>query len=170
VAFLQWQEAQGQNVEAEGWSFSFIETFHEAAVYASREAAGMDVKMAPAMVGGETRPALWAHPPLAGQVLIEYHVPVPQQVSAIRLRAAIGIRDGAEIAPDNLVAFSVRVNGLRVWGQQSNSQAWQMVEIPLDLISGDIARLEFATEALGSHQWTWAVWGSPELQGKVATR
>ncbi|GIK43608.1 MAG: hypothetical protein BroJett011_74410 [Chloroflexota bacterium] len=167
VAFLQWQEAQAQAAEAQGWSFSFIEAFKEAAVYASREAAGLDVSMAPATVGGETRPALWAHPPVVGQAVIEYHVPVPQQVREVRLRLAIGIRDGAKIAPDNLVAFSVRVNGLRVWGQQSNAQSWQAVETPLNLLSGDIARIEFATEALGSHQWTWAVWGAPELQGKI---
>lgn len=166
IAFLRWQEAQQRAAAVEGWSFSFIEAFKAAAVYASREAGGMDVKMAPATVGGETRPALWAHPPVVGQAVIEYHVPVPQQVREVRLRLAIGIRDGAKIAPDNLVAFSVRVNGLRVWGQQSNTQSWQAVEISLKLLSGDIARVEFATEALGSHQWTWAVWGEPELIGK----
>lgn len=167
IAFLQWQEMKGQAAgETQGWNFSFIEAFKEAAVHASGERAGMDVNMAPAVVGGETRPALWAHPPLRGQAVIEYHVPVPQQVQEVRLRLATGIRDGANIAPDNLVAFSVRVNGLRVWGRQSNTQTWQTVEIPLDLISGDITRIEFATEALGNHQWTWAVWGSPELIGQ----
>jgi hypothetical protein len=170
IAFLLWQEAQAQAAETQGWSFSFIEAFKEAAVYASRAAAGLDVTMAPATVGGETRPALWAHPPVVGQAVIEYHVPVPQQVREVRLRLAIGIRDGAKIAPDNLVAFSVRVNGLRVWGQQSNAQSWQAVEIPLNLLSGDMARIEFATEALGSHQWTWAVWGSPELVGQLVHR
>jgi hypothetical protein len=168
IAFLLWQEAQGQAAEAKGWSFSFIEAFKEAAVYANQEPAGMDVKMGPAMVGGETRPALWAHPPLVGQTVIEYHVPVPQGVSQIQLRLAIGIRDGAEIAPDNLVAFGVKVNGLRVWGQQSNAQTWQEAKIPLDLVSGDVARIDFTTEALGNHQWTWAVWGEPELEGKIA--
>lgn len=167
VAFLQWQEAQTQAAETQDWSFSFIEAFKEAAVYASREAAGLDVSLAPATVGGETRPALWAHPPVVGQAVIEYHVPVPQHVREVRLRLAIGIRDGAKITPDNLVAFSVRVNGLRVWGQQSNTQSWQAVEIPLNLLSGDMARIEFTTEALGNHQWTWAVWGAPELRGKL---
>jgi hypothetical protein len=168
VAFLQWQEAQERAVaETKGWSFSFIEAFKEAAVYASQEPAGMDVKMAPATVGGETKPALWAHPPVVGHTVIEYHVPVPQQVSQVQLRLAIGIRDGAQIAEDNLVAFSVKINGLRVWGQQSNAQAWQEAEIPLNLVTGDMARIEFTTEVLGTHQWTWAVWGSPELVGKI---
>ena len=165
IAFLQWQETQEQARAVKGWSFSFIETFREAAVYASQQAAGMDVKLAPAMVGGESRAALWAHPPLTGQAVIEYHVPVPQGVDEFQLQLAIGIRDGAEIAEDNLVAFSVKVNGVRVWGQQSNVQSWQDVTIPLDLPSGDIARIAFTTEALNQHQWTWAVWGEPELSG-----
>ena len=167
IAFLQWQEAQERAAETKGWSFSFIEAFKEAAVYASQEPAGLDVKMAPATVGGETKPALWAHPPVVGQTVIEYHVPVPQQVSQVQLRLAIGIRDGAQIAEDNLVAFSLKINGLRVWGQQSNAQAWQEAEIPLNLVTGDMARIEFTTEVLGSHQWTWAVWGTPELTGKL---
>ncbi len=167
VAFLHWLETQAEAASIKNWSFNFIEAFKEAAVYATQKAGGMDVKMAPAVVGGESRPALWAHPPLAGQAVIEYHVPVPQGVKQLRLRLAFGIRDGAEIAEDNLVAFTVKLNGLRVWGQQSNTQSWQEVTIPLDLPAGDIARLAFTTEALNQHQWTWAVWGEPELSGRI---
>jgi hypothetical protein len=168
VDFLQWQETQNQARSVKGWTFSFIEAFKEATVRASQDAAGMDVKMSPASVGGQTRPALWGHPPVAGQAIIEYHVPIPQQVSNVRLRLAIGIRDGAKIAADNLIAFSVRVNGMRVWGRQSNTLTWQETDFPLDLVVGDIARIEFTTEALNSHQWTWAVWGAPELTGKLS--
>ena len=167
VAFLQWQERQAQLTTARGWSFSFIEGFKEAAVFASQNSGGLDVKLAPAIVGGVSRPALWAHPPLTGQAVIEYHVPVPQPVSSIKLHLAYGIRDGAEITEDNLVAFSVKVNGLRVWGRQSNAQKWQEVTIPLDLPTGDMARIGFTTEALNQHQWTWAVWGEPEVSGVI---
>lgn len=166
VAFLRWQENQAQAAGV-AWSFSFIEAFKQADVYATREPAGLDVKMAPASVGGESRPALWAHPPLVGQAVIEYHVPIPQQVGNIRLRLATGIRDGAKIAANNLVAFSVKINGLRVWGQQSNRQLWQEAEVKLDLVTGDICRVAFTTEALDSHEWTWAVWGQPELVGEM---
>lgn len=165
VDFLEWQEAQSQAVETQTWSFSFIESFKEAAVYASQEPTGMDVKLGPAIVGGESRPALWAHPPLVGQAVIEYHAPIPQHLNSLRLRLAIGIRDGAQISENNLVAFSVRVNGARVWGHQTNAQTWQAANILLDVLPGDIARFEFATETLGSHEWTWAVWGQPELTG-----
>jgi hypothetical protein len=165
VAFLRWQEEQAEAPDSALWSFSFIEAFKEATVYASQDPAGMDVKLAPASVGGQSRPALWGHPPLAGQAVIEYHVPIPETVQNVRLHLAIGIRDGAKIAEDNLVAFSVKLNGLRVWGQQSNAQQWQNAAIPLNLPAGDLARIAFCTEALGSHQWTWAVWGEPELKG-----
>lgn len=166
IEYLQWQEAQSQAREAASWSFSFIEAFKEATVSASDNPAGMDVKMAPATVGGESRPALWAHPPVVGQAIIEYHVPIPRQVSGLRLNLAIGIRDGAEIAETNLVAFGIKVNGVRVWGQQTNELNWQAAKISLDLTAGDITRIEFTTEALGSHEWTWAVWGNPELIGQ----
>ena len=165
AAFLQWQE-QGQRAPAQTWSFSFLEAFNSATVSASDNAAGMDVKMGPADVGGVSRPALWAHPPLTGQAVIEYFVPVPQSVRQVKLHLAVGIRDGAQIAPDNLVAFGVRVNGLRVWSRQTNAHKWEDAVAPLDLPPGDIARIELTTEALGSHSWTWAVWGSPELRGQ----
>jgi hypothetical protein len=167
IAFLQWQEVQSGGREARGWSFSFIEAFKEAHVYTTEEPGGMDVKMALATVGSKSRPALWAHPPVVGQAVIEYHIPIPQQVGNIQLNLAVGIRDGAQITENNLVAFGVRVNGLRVWGQQSNELSWHEATIALDLIVGDMARIEFTTEALGSHEWTWAVWGNPELTGKL---
>ncbi|MCB0174783.1 MAG: hypothetical protein KDI02_18365 [Anaerolineae bacterium] len=165
VAFLQWQEARLGQPSATGWSFSFIEAFKQASSQATIDPAGMDIKMAPAAVGGQSRPALWAHPPVTGQAVIEYYVPIPEQVSDIRLNLAFGIRDGAQMAEDNLVAFGVKVNGMRVWGQQSNAQTWQEAAIPLTLTAGDVVRFEFTTEALGSHEWTWAVWGNPELTG-----
>ena len=134
---------------------------------ATGDPAGMDVKMASASVGGENKPVLWAHPPVSGKAVIEFYVPVPQPVQNLRLRFAVGIRDGSEIAADNLVAFGVKMNGVRMWGTQTNRLSWQHVEIPLNIIPGDIVRFEFTTETLGSHEWTWAVWGSPELTGEI---
>lgn len=165
IEFLQWQESRQNLAAMSNWSFSFIEAFQEANIQTSQDAAGMDAKLSPAVVGGETLPSLWAHPPLVGQTVIEYFVPIPQHVSNLYLRLSFGIRDGAEMDEDNLVAFGVRVNGLRAWGQQTNQQRWQTANIRLNVSSGDIARIEFTTEALGSHEWTWAVWGNPELYG-----
>ncbi len=167
VEYLRWREASQQSPALQQWSFSFIEAFSQASVFATDRPAGMDVKMAPATVGGESRPALWAHPPVTGQTVIEYYVPVPQQVANVRLKIAVGIRDGAEITEHNLVAFGIKVNGLRVWSQQTNAQRWEVATIPLKIASGDMVRVEFTTEALGSHKWTWAVWGHPELAGEL---
>ncbi|MCB0211174.1 MAG: hypothetical protein KDJ52_17680 [Anaerolineae bacterium] len=167
VTFLQWQEARKAQKGARSWSFSFVESFKQAAVQATVDKAGMDIKMALATVGGESRPALWAHPPLIGQAVLEYYVPIPKHIRHVHLRTGFGIRDGAQIAEDNLVAFGVKVNGMRVWGQQSHARIWQEVTIPLTLVAGDIMRFEFTTEALGSHEWTWAVWGNPELEGQL---
>jgi hypothetical protein len=168
LEFLSWREqVQSQADETQMWSYSFIETFGEATVAASGNPAGMDVIMAPATVGDDTRPALWAHPPVSGRTTIEYFVPVPRQVHDLKLKTAIGIRDGAKIAKNNLVAFNIKVNGLRVWGAQTNHQVWQLVEIPIRVTTGDIVRFTFTTEALGSHEWTWAVWGNPELVGST---
>jgi hypothetical protein len=164
IEFLQWQESKDRFSTAD-WSYSFVEAFKEANVQASQNPDGMDITMAPALVGGESRPALWAHPPVVGQAMIEYFVPIPQEVSHLHLRLALGIRDGAEISENNLVAFGVRVNGLRVWGQQTNAQTWAETTIPLNIQTGDIVRIAFTTEALVNHQWTWAVWGNPELYG-----
>lgn len=168
VEFLSWREQRPpQADQTQMWTYSFIETFGEATVAASGNPAGMDVTMAPATVGNDTRPALWAHPPVSGRTTIEYYVPVPQQVHDLTLKTAIGIRDGAKIAKTNLVAFNIKVNGLRVWGAQTNQQTWQPVEVPIRVTTGDMVRFTFTTEALGSHQWTWAVWGNPELIGGV---
>lgn len=165
IRFLQWQAEQSALPTQPNWSFSFIETFRHASVYASQAPAGLDVQVQEASVGGESRPALWAHPPVVGQGMIEYHVPIPDHLQQVQLRVAVGIRDGAKIASDTLVAFSLRVNGLRVWGTQTNQQKWHMVTIPLDVPRGDVSRIIFATETLNRHEWTWAVWGEPELVG-----
>jgi len=37
--------------------------------------------------------------------------------------------------------------------------------MPLRLRAGDINQLTLTTEALGQHQWAWAVWGAPVLVG-----
>jgi len=61
VEFLSWREQlQPQAEQTQMWTYSFIETFGKATVAASENPAGMDVTMAPATVGNDTRPALWA--------------------------------------------------------------------------------------------------------------
>jgi hypothetical protein len=170
VAFLRWRAQQAlAGTEAAGpaerpWRFNFLEHFTEAEVRASRGAGGMEVKIAETAVGDESRPALWMHPPLAGEAMVEYHVAVPIGLRDLRLRFAIGVREGAQAA-DQLVAFRIRVDGWQVWSRAAWPATWQPFEIPLPFQAGNVLRLTFATDALGSHQFAWAVWGEPELAG-----
>lgn len=175
AAFLQWQERE-KNARAEAetaqaiWAFDFVENFKEASGYASGDEAGMEIRVGRAVCGGEEKPAVFAHPPLRGDAVVQYLVPVPAGVESVRLRFAVGIRDGSQIAEDNLVSFRVLVNNGRVWGTQTNALRWEEHEIPLPLTPGDIGRVSFVTESLVDHQWNWAVWGSPLLVGYSAPR
>ena len=171
VAFLRWRSDHTTvAIEAPAaeqlWRFSFLEHFGEAAISASRDARGMEVKIGEAAVGGERRPALWLHPPVLGEAIVEFHAPIPISLrkSGVRLRFSIGIRDGAQ-ANDGLVAFRVRVDGWQVWSRAAWPVAWQPFEISLPFQAGNILRLAFATDALGSHPFAWAVWAEPELIG-----
>ena len=97
--------------------------------------------------------------------MIEYYIPVPQEVTQLKLKFSIGIRDGSKLSGSNLVAFSIRMNGYRVWGTQTNLRAWEPFDLGLTAHPGDVNHLAFITEALGNHQWTWAAWAQPMLEG-----
>jgi hypothetical protein len=170
VAFLHWraEQARAASGQPQGgerpWRYNFLEHLAGAEVRASRGASGMEVKIAETIVGDVSRPALWMHPPVAGEAMVEYHVAVPVGLRDLRLHFAIGVREGAKSA-DQLVAFRVRVDGWQVWSRAAWPATWQPFEIALPFQAGNVLRLTFATDALGSHQFAWAVWGEPELVG-----
>lgn len=171
VAFLLWRSGQASpnslNVPARTWRLGFLEQLTGATVHATRDATGMEVKGAEATVGGEGRPALWQHPPVNGESIVEFHVPVPSGLQNLRLRFAVGIRDGARAA-DRLVAFRVRVDGWQIWSHAAWPTSWRSFELGLPFHAGDVLRIAFATDGLGEHKWAWAVWGEPELVGLEA--
>jgi hypothetical protein len=173
IAFLQWRTGGARLEPGEtpsgAWRLSFLEHLGEAAVRATRDPGGMEVKGAEAVVGGEARPALWEHPPVNGESVVEFHVPIPAGIKDLHLRFAIGIRDGANAA-DRLVAFRVRVDGWQVWSQAAWPTVWRSVELGLPLHAGDVLRIAFVTDGLGDHKWAWAVWGEPELIGLEVAR
>jgi hypothetical protein len=168
IAFLQWRAGQASTdlfaSPARTWRLGFLEHLAEATVQATRDPAGMEVKGAEATVGGEGRPALWQHPPVAGESVVEFHVPVPTGLNDLRLRFAVGIRDGVR-AVDRLVAFRVRVDGWQVWSHAAWPTAWRSFELGLPFQTGNVLRIAFITDGLGEHKWAWAVWGEPELIG-----
>jgi hypothetical protein len=170
VAFLRWQAGRDAAGPAEPaaavhpWRFNLLEHLTDADVRASRNAAGMEVKAAEATVGEERRPALWQHPPVDGESLVEFHVPIPAGLRDLRLSFSVGVRDGAQAA-DRLVAFRVRVDGWQVWSRAVWPIHWEDVALPLPLHAGNILRLTLATDGLGEHEFAWAVWGEPLLVG-----
>ena len=127
----------------------------------------MEIKAATATVAGDHRPAIWQHPPVDGESLIEFHVPIPADLRDLRLHFAIGVRDGAQGA-ERLIAFRIRVDGWQVWSRAAWPTHWEAVDIPLPLQAGNILRLAFATDGLGEHKFAWAAWGEPVLVGMEA--
>ncbi|HFD40245.1 MAG TPA: hypothetical protein ENJ31_10440 [Anaerolineae bacterium] len=169
VRYLQWK--QGAASPAAGgrpWAFDFVEHFRRAMVGADADPAGMEVRVGEATCGGETRMALWQHPPVQGAAFVEYQVPVPAGVNGLRLRFATGIRDGSHLAKGNVVAFRVFVNDWKIWSDTQHARRWKEYEIAMPTLPGDVARIRFVTDGLGNHEWAWAVWGEPRLVGYIA--
>ena len=170
VAFLEWRRGDGcgeGDAGQAGWRYNFLEHFPGADTRASKVPAGMEVKVASATVNGVARPALWQHPPVQGESLVEFHVPVPADVRDLRLRFSTGIRDGSQ-GQEQLVAFRVKVDGWQVWSRADWPAQWSPAEIELPFQAGNMLRLAFATDGLGSHRWAWAAWAEPELVGHLA--
>lgn len=161
--FVQELLREHEQAQSARWTFDFIGQFRQAKVTAQRDPAGMEVKIADATCGGETRPAIWEHPPATGAAVISYAVPIPRQLKAVTLRLSVGIRDGSQLPDDRYIAFRVIVNGWKLWSIVKNSRAWESYEIKMPELASDVARIEFQTDGLGDHRWNWAVWGEPRL-------
>ncbi|MGB8648029.1 MAG: hypothetical protein WCF84_22530 [Anaerolineae bacterium] len=163
--FLKWREIQAESKQA--WAFNFIEHFGNAQRGAERDTAGLEIKVGDAACAGVSRAALWEHPPVSGAAKVSYVVPIPPKLRGLKLRFAIGIRDGAELPPDRYVAFRVTVNDWKLWSAVKNSHHWDDYEVKMPELSSDVIRIEFITDGLGDHRWNWAVWGQPELVGET---
>lgn len=168
IEFLTWKQGRtSRESGAQPWAFDFVEHFRRAVVSADHDPAGMEVQVSEAECDGESRMALWQHPPVAGSAIVEYQVPVPADVGRLRLKFATGIRDGSQLAEGNVVAFRIFVNDWRIWGDTQHVRRWNEHEIAMPSLPGDVARVQFVTDGLGNHQWAWAVWGEPRLLGET---
>jgi len=170
IDFLAWQRRQTQDARADNdprvWRADLIDLFPNAAIAASApDMSGLDAHLGMAIAGGVERAAFFAHPPVRGECVITLRLPIPAATAALRLRFGYGIRDGAGIADANLVAFRVRVNGYRVWSAHTNARRWEEADIALPVEPGSVAAIEFRTEALGDHRYTWAAWAQPRVVG-----
>ena len=176
ISYLKWQEElwnslldeEVQNArpgQALVWQFDFIEGFPAARQAATRLADMMEIKVAPATCGMIQQMALWEHPPTLGAAVCEYSLRVPPDVNSLRMRFAIGIRDGALMVGDNLCAFRIYVNGMRIWSTTKQTNDWERFMIDLPSLSGQEIIIQFITDGLGDNRWNWAVWGEPLLLG-----
>jgi len=149
-----------QTTRADRWRFDLLEHFPEAT------RTGLEVQAASATCAADTRPALWEHPPASGSASVGYAIAVPARVRGLKMKFAIGIRDGSELPTDRFIAFRVIVNGFKVWSTLKNSHAWEAFEIALPQLSSDVAQIELITDGMGDNRWNWAVWGEPRLEGE----
>jgi hypothetical protein len=168
VEYLRWRQSPGLlQPGGQPWSFDFVENFRQATVSADQDPAGMEVQIGEAACSGDWQMALWQHPPVLGSAIIEYQVPVPAGVRNLRMRFDTGIRDGSHLAEGNVVAFRIFVNGWKVWSDTQHAQRWKPREIVMPTLRGDVARIQFVTDGLGNHEWAWAVWAQPRLEGEI---
>lgn len=165
-AYLESLRRAQTQADPAAWSFDFLEKFGEATHSASRAPAGMEIKVAAATCGGVTRPALWEHSPASGSAIISYIVPVPTGLRGLKLKFALGIRDGAELPSDRFIVFRVLVNGWKLWSTVKNAHAWEEHAVEMPQVSSDVARVEFVTDGMGDNRWNWAVWAEPRLEGE----
>ena len=166
--FLLWQRDYSPtlaNHAAQAWHISLIDQFKLARISASNDSNGMEVALGVAIADGQPCSSIFAHPPLSGEAIIAYTQALPVDIKSPELCFSIAIRDGAEIASDNLVAFRVRVNGGRLWAQHTNLKRWQSFKVPLPIDPGSVVSIELCTEAIAEHRFTWAAWGEPMIVG-----
>ncbi len=168
IEYLKWKQGPvAGGLSGEPWSFDFVEHFRQAVVSADPDPAGMEVQVGEASCGEELRMALWQHPPVQGSAIIEYQVPIPADVSDLRISFGTGIRDGSQLAHGNVVAFRLFVNNWKLWSDTQQMRQWKEHEIPMPLLAGDVARIQFVTDGLGNHRWAWSAWAEPRLVGAI---
>ena len=174
VSFLKWQEEQWRSPtleELDGsqpqvvWRFDLVEQFASARQASTQAPAGMEIKIGPASSGGELRPAIWEHPPVAGAAVVEYQFTVPMAVERLHFRGSVGVRDGALISDNNPVAFRLVINGHKLWSTLKASCRWDPVEVVLPSLAGREVTVQLVTDGLGAARWNWAVWGDPQVVG-----
>jgi len=175
ISYLKWQEELWHSLldeeaaaEPDGallWQYDFVEAFPVARKIATRAPDMLEIKTGIASCGMVQQMAIWEHPPVSGSAVCEYTVQVPPDLNALKLRFAVGIRDGALMEGDNMCAFRVYVNGVRLWSITKQTNSWERYLLDLPSLAGQDMIIQFMTDGLGDNRWNWAVWGEPLLLG-----
>lgn len=175
ISYLKWQEELWHSLldeetdqdpdQALIWQYDFIEAFPAARKIATRAPDMMEIKTGMASCGMVQQMAIWEHPPVAGSAVCEYTIQAPPDLNALKMRFAVGIRDGALMEGDNTCAFRVFVNGVRLWSTTKQTNTWERYLVDLPSLAGQDIVVQFMTDGLGDNRWNWAVWGEPLLLG-----
>lgn len=175
ISYLKWQEELWHSLLDEEvqpgpdqtliWQYDFLEGFPGARKVSTRSPDLMEIKVGLATCGMVQQNALWEHPPVLGAAVCEYQLHVPSEVESLRLRFAVGLRDGALMEGDNWCAFRVYVNGVRLWSSTKQSNEWERYVIDVPSLGGQDIVVQFVTDGLGDNRWNWAVWAEPQLLG-----
>lgn len=175
ISYLKWQEELWHSLldeeadhdpdQALIWQYDFVEAFPAARKIATRAPDMMEIKTGMASCGMVQQMAIWEHPPVAGSAVCEYTVQAPPDLNALKLRFAVGIRDGALMEGENTCAFRVIVNGVRLWSTTKQTNTWERYLVDLPSLAGQDIVVQFMTDGLGDNRWNWAVWGEPLLLG-----
>jgi hypothetical protein len=175
ISYLKWQEELWHSLLDEAadhdpdqaliWQYDFVEAFPAARKIATRAPDMMEIKTGMASCGMVQQMAIWEHPPVAGSAVCEYTVQAPPDLNSLRLRFAVGIRDGALMEGENTCAFRVFVNGVRLWSTTKQTNSWERYLVDLPSLAGQDVIVQFMTDGLGDNRWNWAVWGEPLLLG-----
>ena len=175
ISYLKWQEELWHSLLEEEvqpgpdqvliWQYDFLEGFPAARKVSTRAPDLMEIKVGLATCGMVQQMALWEHPPVTGSAVCEYQIHVPAEVDSLRLRFAVGIRDGALMEGDNWCAFRIYANGQRIWSTTKQTTEWERYLIVVPSLPGQDMVVQFVTDGLGDNRWNWAVWAEPQLLG-----
>jgi hypothetical protein len=176
ISYLKWQEELWHSLLDDDeidegadqqlvWKYDFLEAFPKARQAATRRPDLMEIKVGPATCGMVQQNALWQHPPVTGSAVVEYQFRVPGDIDRLRMQFGVGIRDGALMEGENLCAFRILVNGMRLWSTTKQSTQWERYLIDMPNLAGQSAVVQLMTDALGDARWNWAVWAEPQLLG-----
>ena len=106
-----------------------------------------------------------AHPPKDGDGYYLYKVPIPKNMRYAKLSFSIGIRDGADMTPENnVVRFKIYMDDRLEFDETFRGFYWQPCSLYVDVPPGDKCEVKFVTNAMGEDRGNWAVWGEPVLE------
>ena len=117
--------------------------------------------------GGVLRPGIFQHPLAEGEARLTYEVAIPDLAEGDRaaLSFSAGLRDGVdydddERAPDGVLC-GIEADGSRLLEFTVGDAGWRSFAVDLTSYGGTTVRLTLATDADGTSNYDWLVWGAP---------